>query len=99
MGKKVSLKDEKILDSWSILIEYAQEKNQEIFNNTTAAIKESQAPGITIESVRVRPSWLKGFFGNERDYLMVSSAGLGDYQMYIGARDYGNNLDVKKQEL
>ena len=56
MGKKVSLKDEKILDSWSTLIEDAQKKNKEIFNNTTAAIKESQAPGITIESVRVRPS-------------------------------------------
>jgi hypothetical protein len=99
MGKKVSLKDEKILDSWSTLIEDAQEKNQEIFNNTTASIKESQAPGITIESVRVRPSWLQGFFGNERDYLMVTNAGLRDYRMYIGARDYGNNLDVKKQEL
>ena len=99
MGKKVSLKDEKILDNWSILIKDAQEKSQEIFNNTTTNLKESQAPGITIESVKVRPSWLQGFFGNERDYLMVTNAGLRDYRMYIGARDYGNNLDVKKQEL
>jgi hypothetical protein len=63
MGKKVSLKDEKILDSGSTLI------------------------------------WLQGFFGNERDYLMVTNSGLRDYRMYIGARDYGNNLDVQKQGL
>jgi hypothetical protein len=30
---------------------------------------------------------------------MGTNAGLRDYRMYIGARGYGNNLDVQKQEL
>jgi hypothetical protein len=30
---------------------------------------------------------------------MVTNSGLRDYRMYIGARDYGNNLDVQKQGL
>ena len=62
MEKKVTLQDEKILDSWSILVEKAQAKTEETLNSTTSFIKESQAPGIEIETVKVRPSWLKGLF-------------------------------------
>jgi hypothetical protein len=94
MEKKVTLQDEKILDSWSVLVEKAQAKTEETLNSTTSFIKESQAPGIEIETVKVRPSWLKGLFGMERGYLMATNEGLHDYRMYIGARAYGNNLDI-----
>ena len=95
MPKKVTLHNEKILDSWSVLIEQAQGKAEEIYKETLRFIKGEEAPGVKTETVKVRPSWLKGLFGKERGYLMVTNEGLKDYKMYIGARDYGNNLDVQ----
>jgi len=90
----VTLKDEKIIDRWSIIVEEGQGKAEQIYQDTESYIKGSKAPGIEIEKVKVRPSWLKGFFGVERNYVMVANEGLGDYRMFIGVRDYGNNLDV-----
>jgi len=95
MAEKVTLKDEKIIDRWSVLIENGQGKAEQIYQDTENFIKESKAPGIEIGQVRVRPSWLKGLFGRERDYMMVTNEGLDDYRMFIGARDYGDNLDVQ----
>ena len=94
MSDKVTLKDEKIIDRWSTLIENGQGRAEQVYKDAENYIKESKAPGINIDSVRVRTSWLKGLFGNERRYIMVTSESLNDYRMYIGARDYGNNLDV-----
>jgi hypothetical protein len=90
----VTLKDEKIIDRWSIIIENGQGNAEQIYKDTESYIKESKAPGIEIGRVKVRPGWLKGLFGKERDYVMVTNEGLSDYRMFIGARDYGNNLDV-----
>jgi len=95
MAEKVTLKDEKIIDRWSILIENGQGKAEQTYQDTQGYIKESKAPGIEIDQVKVRPSWLKGLFGKERDYMMVTNEGLKDYRMFIGARDYGDNLDVQ----
>jgi len=95
MPAKVTLKDEKILDSWSILIENAQGRGKEIYEKTKRYIEESQAPGIKTIDVKVRPSWLKGLLGKEREYLRVENTALKDFKMYVGARDYGNNLDVQ----
>jgi hypothetical protein len=91
----VTLKDEKIIDRWSIIVEEGQGKAEQIYTDTESFIKVSKTPGIAIERVKVRPSWLKGLFGKERDYMMVTNEGLGDYRMFIGSRDYGDNLDVQ----
>lgn len=91
----VTLKDEKIIDRWSMILENGQGNSERIYSDTENFIKESKAPGIAIERVKVRPSWLKGLFGNERNYMMVTSQGLGDYRMFMGARDYGDNLDIQ----
>jgi hypothetical protein len=34
------------------------------------------------------------FVKRKRDFLMVTNAVLKDYRMYVGARDFGKNLDV-----
>ena len=94
MAKKVVLHNLKIIDSWSMIIENGQGKAEQVYKDTENFIEESKAPGVRTEVVKVRPSWLKGLFGIERSYFMVGNEGLSDYRMYIGARDYGNNLDV-----
>ena len=94
MAKKVVLRDEKILDSWSVLIENAQDKTEEIYKEVPELIQESEAPGVKTETVRVGTGLGSYLFGRDREYIMVTNEGLRDYKMYIGARDYGKNLDV-----
>lgn len=94
MAKKVILKDEKILDSWSTIIENAQDKVAEIYNEVPRFIQESQAPGVKTETVNVNPGMIGALLGRRRDYLMVTNESMKDFKMYIGAREYGNNLDV-----
>lgn len=94
MPKRVVLKDEKILDSWSLLIENAQNKKENVYQRVPEFLRDSEAPGIKTEMVKVSPGGLGGFFARDRDYLMVSNDGLRDYKIYIGARRYGKNLDV-----
>jgi hypothetical protein len=94
MFGKVTLKDEKIIDRWSMIVENGQGLTEQIYSDTETFVKESQAPGIGFERVQVRPSWLKGILGNERSYFMVTNTALDDYRMFIGARDYGNALDI-----
>lgn len=91
---RVTLKDEKIIDRWSMILKDGQEKAEQIYQDTENFIKESRAPGIRIERTKVKTGWLKGLLGKEREYMMVSNEALGDYRMFIGARDYGNNLDI-----
>jgi hypothetical protein len=90
----ITLQDEKIIDRWSMIIENGQGNGEIIYSDAENFVKTSKAPGIALDRVRVRPSWLKGLLGNERSYLMVTNEGLKDYRMFIAARDYGDNLDV-----
>lgn len=90
----ITLRDEKIIDRWSMIVEGSQGQAEQVYQDTEKFIVESKAPGIRIERTKVRPSWLKGLLGNERNYMMVSNEALGDYRMFIGARDYGDNLDI-----
>jgi len=91
---RLTLKDEVIIDRWSLIIENAQGNTGPVFKGTLGYLQLANPPGVRMQRVRVRPGWLKGLLGVERDYLMVTSETLGDYRMYIGARDYGNSLDV-----
>jgi hypothetical protein len=95
MFGKVTLKDEKIIDRWSMIVENAQGLAEQIYTDTEANVQEMKAPGISFERVQVRPSWLKGLLGNERSYMMVTNDALGDYRMFIGVRDYGDALDIQ----
>lgn len=94
MSGKVTLRDEKIIDRWSMVIENGRGNTEQIYKDTDSYVKESKAPGIEIKRVSVRSGWLKGLFGKERDYMMVTNLGLRDYRVFIGASDYGDNLDV-----
>jgi hypothetical protein len=98
MAKKVTLHKQKILDDWSVMIEGAQGREQEIYQWAAWFIQQSQVPGVRIEMIKVKaaPALTGGLLpiGKEREYLMISHESLKDYRMYINARNYGNNLDV-----
>lgn len=90
----VTLKDEKVMDRWSVLIANAQGRAEDLFERTISNIKEMSPPDVEYQMEVVKPGWLKGLMGKKREYLMITNGGLKDYRMYIGARDYGRTLDV-----
>ena len=91
------VKKEEVIDSWSILIGNGQGKAEEIFINTDNFISQTKVPNVKKERKRMAPGVIRGLFGAKRDFLMITETGnrrLKPFQMFIGARDYGNNLDV-----
>jgi hypothetical protein len=98
MVKKVVLHDRKILDRWAVFIEGAQGKAGEIYEETEKFLKDYNIPGLKLEMVKGIPKKGSGlfftFYGKERDLLRVTCDALKEYTVYIGARDFGNGLDV-----
>lgn len=90
----VTLKDEKLLDQWSVVMEGGAGKQDQLLGYAVRALEQSELPGITWQKVEAQPGMLKGMFGKRRDYLMVCSQALKDYRMYFGVREYGRHLDV-----
>lgn len=90
----VTLKDEKLLDSWGVVIENGAGHESYLINFVSQSLQTSELPGISWQMVEATPSMFKGMFGKKRSYLMVTNAALRDYRMYVGARDYGKHLDM-----
>jgi len=91
----ITLKEEKIIDRWSILIEGAGGKGKEVFQKTEARLQKIEAPNIIVKSQEVRPSILSGLiYRKQRPFLTVTNKYLKGYTMLIGARDYGKQLSV-----
>ena len=91
-----TLKRGKILDRWSTVILNGQGHEDKIIALTVQLLEESEVADMDWQMVSLQPTRIKGFMlSKKRDYLMVKSRGAGErHRMYIGARDYGNHLDV-----
>lgn len=91
------LRREEVVDRWSILIENGRGRAEDIFRGTEGFIVESRAPKIEMERKEVSPTVLKDIVGVKREFLLVrnrENPRLDRYQIFVNARDYGNNLDV-----
>lgn len=89
----VTLKDEKLLDSWGVVIEDGAGRQDLLMQNIRMYLENAELPGVRWDTIEASPGMLKGFFGKKRDFLRITSEGLKDYRMYVGARDYGRHLD------
>ncbi len=86
-----------MVDQWDVLIGGGQGKADSIFDSTQKLVDATKAPDIKMERQDVAPGALRGFLGGKRSFLLIyndTSYHLKLYQMYINARDYGNNLQV-----
>jgi hypothetical protein len=91
------LRKEQVIDNWGILIEDGQGKADEVFQDTENFIRETKAPAIGMKIKKMAPGIIKGALGIQRDFLVVINQErirLDPYQIFINARDYGNNLDI-----
>lgn len=90
----ITLKEGKIIDQWSTLIEQCQGHGEALLQAVEKNLARHQPPGVSWNRESVAPGWLKGLFGKRRDYLLLTHERFADYLMCVGARDYGTNLDV-----
>ncbi len=91
------LRKEQVLEDWGTLIENAQGRSNEVFQDTENFIEESEAPSLETWRDEMAPGIIGSFFGAKRDFLVVKaqqSSMLKPYQIFVGVRDYGKNLDV-----
>jgi hypothetical protein len=96
-GPDGTLRKEQVIETWSILIENAQGNSGTIFQDTESFIEESKAPSVEMRTRPMAPGFFKGLMGTKRDFLEVTdqeNTRMVPYQIYLNARDYGNNLDI-----
>lgn len=97
LGPGGILRKDQVVENWAVLIEEGQGKAKEILQDTQAFMKKSKAPAIKMERKKVAPGIVRGMLGTKRDFLVIIEQGnfrLRPYQIFINARNYGNNLDV-----
>lgn len=93
MHSTKKLKQEKIVQQWTMLIEGANGFGGKIINDTVKVIEKVGAPNIHVSKQERKPDnhgWIK----ESREFLVAEHRLFDNYDMYIGARDYGKQLFV-----
>jgi hypothetical protein len=85
-----TIKEEEIVERWSVLIDGAEGRGKELMRRTEELLKEIEAPEVFTEWKEVSPA----FFREKRTCLLIRNKKLADYIMYLSARDYGKQLSV-----
>lgn len=88
------LKEEEIIDKWSVLIDGANGRGKELFKIVKERLKEIEAPKVAISEEEIFPSLIRKIKGEGRTFLVAKNNYLEGYLMYIGAIDYGKQLFI-----
>jgi hypothetical protein len=96
LGPDGVLRKEQVSDTWAALIENAQGNGDQLLKDTEEFIIASKAPDIQMGYKEIAPGFVSGMIGKKRKFLIIieQTFRLKPYQIYMCARDYGNNLDV-----
>ena len=88
----VKLKDETILNQWSMLIDGAAARGNEVLDDIQARLTAARIPGNCAWDVEEVESG--GMFSKtKREFLIVRLDQFSDYRNYISVRAYGTHLD------
>lgn len=88
----VKLKDETILNRWSMLVDGAAARGNEVLDEIQSRLTAARIPGNCTWSVEEVESG--GMFSKtKREFLIVRIDQFSDYRNYIGVRPYGTHLD------
>jgi hypothetical protein len=85
-----TLKSETVVERWEQLIEGGAGKDQWILDTTERLVKDANIPNVSSRREAVSAS----LFGEKRNFLIVTHKALREYEMFIGAREYGRHLAV-----
>lgn len=88
----VKLKDEAILNQWSMLVDGAAKRGNEVLDDIQSRLSAARIPGDCDWSIEEVESG--GMFSKtRREFLIVKLDQFSDYRNYIGVRAYGTHLD------
>lgn len=87
------LKGEKIVEKWSAIIEGASGKQGALYGLIADKLQSLNVPNITMSRQSIKPE-RGGIEKEKREFLVVENTKIGNYDIYISARDYGKQLSV-----
>lgn len=87
------LKGEKIVEKWSTLIEGASGKQGAFYGIVAEKLQSLNVPNISLSRQFIKPE-RGGIEKEKREFLVVENTKIGNYDIYISARDYGKQLSV-----
>lgn len=88
----LTLKSETVVNEWATVVMSGSGNAQFVLDGIQRRLEAAQIPGnCAWEMVEVKGSAINIFL--KRQFLRVRISGLGDFQIFIGIRDYGVNLD------
>lgn len=88
----VKLKEETILNQWSMLIDGAAARSNELLDQIQHRLRAAEIPGKCEWSVdEVESGGL--FSKTRREFLIIRLEQFSDYRNYVGVRPYGTYLD------
>ncbi len=97
MVKKVTLTKEKVMDSWSYLIDSAAGKTEQFFDSVANLVEEQLVSELKAERVKAFSGLGGKLFSRAssgKDYLLVEHKAIDHTKIYVRAMDYGKNLFV-----
>ncbi len=89
----VALKEETILNQWSMLVDGAASRGSEVLDDIRSRLSAAKIPGRCTWSVEEVENG--GMFSKvRREFLIVRTEQFSDYRNYVGVRAYGTHLDL-----
>lgn len=89
----VTIRDETILNQWSMIVEGAKDKVEDVLDDIERRLDEADLPeGCSCERETVQSGGLLS--KTKRSFLICRNGAFKDYRVYIGVRTYGAHLDV-----
>lgn len=86
------IKEEKIVQQWTMLIEGANGQGERVISETIRAIEKLEVPNIHVSRQERKAGG--GFIKGTREFLVAEHKLFDTHDMYISARDYGKQLFV-----
>jgi len=86
------IKKEKIVQQWTMLVEGGNGFGEKVLADTIKNIEKAAAPNIHVSHQERKRT--AGFIRETRQFLIAEHKMFDTYDMYISARDYGNQLFI-----
>jgi hypothetical protein len=85
-----AIKRNSVIEQWGTMVEGGAGQEKRVMDDLFTLLKEANMPHIKIH----RDDCNTGMFSAKRNMYILVHDILREYRMFLGARDYGANLDV-----
>jgi len=86
------LKENNIVEQWSVLIEGAQGRQKEFYQLIETRLAELQPPALSISQEKVYPSLVRRIKGDGKLFMLIKSKYFDGHVVNVYAENYGKQL-------